>query len=180
MAVMRRKNPKRVTSSHDISRCSTAAELVLMAKTLGLTVVPLDVDGLIRALNIRIRREAMPDETSGYLKRMNDHWVVGVNNLHHSRRQRFTMAHELGHFVLHQKNGREFIDKVLYRNNLDSNLEEVEANAFAAELLMPEDDFRHYLSDKSNQIEDISTYFNVSALAVRIRAKNLGFAGHGL
>ncbi|TVT60168.1 MAG: ImmA/IrrE family metallo-endopeptidase [Sedimenticola thiotaurini] len=180
MAVMRRKNPKRVVSERDIYSCNSADELIALAKRHGLSDVPLDVDGLIRILNIRIRREAMDDETSGYLKRMDEHWVIGVNNLHHPRRQRFTLAHELGHFVLHQKNGREFVDKILYRNNLDSNSEEAEANVFAANLLMPEAEFRRFLSGVSDQVEDIASHFNVSALAVRIRAKNLGFSGHGL
>ncbi|WP_321529108.1 ImmA/IrrE family metallo-endopeptidase [Sedimenticola selenatireducens] len=179
MAVMRRKNPRRVAPVRDISRCSSARELISLAKRHGLNDLPLDIDGLIRILNIRIRREALDDETSGYLKRMDGHWVIGVNNLHHPRRQRFTLAHELGHFVLHQKNGREFVDKILYRN-MDSNPEEAEANAFAADLLMPEDEFRQFISRGSDQVEEIASRFNVSALAVRIRAKNLGFSGHGL
>jgi Zn-dependent peptidase ImmA (M78 family) len=179
MAVMRRKNPNRVVPDSDISNCCSAAELVALAKKHGLSDVPLDIDGLIRALGIRIRREAMDDEISGYLKKMDGHWVIGVNNLHHLRRQRFTLGHELGHFVLHQKNGHEFIDKILYRN-MDSNHMESEANAFAADLLMPEEDFRLFISNESDQVEQIAAHFNVSALAVRIRAKNLGFNGHGL
>jgi Zn-dependent peptidase ImmA (M78 family) len=50
--------------------------------------------------------------------------------------------------------------------------QEQAVNAFAAELLMPEEEFRK-IFEKSNTIEEIAGYFNVSASAATIRAKSL-------
>lgn len=67
--------------------------------------------------------------------------VIGVNSLHHPNRQRFTIAHELGHLLLHKD--EVHIDRSFRVNRRDevSSLavdpDEIEANRFAAELLMP-------------------------------------------
>ncbi|WP_460881211.1 ImmA/IrrE family metallo-endopeptidase [Pontibacter rugosus] len=68
---------------------------------------------------------------------------MGYNPVESVVRQRFTIAHELGHFVLHQKYSELFIDKEkpLFRNQESSTGEhkrEKEANAFAAAILMPQ------------------------------------------
>ncbi len=66
-------------------------------------------------------------------------------------RQRFTIAHELGHFFLHRASSTVFVDAapIFFRDESSSNgsqREEIEANAFAAELLMPEDAIRQRLT----------------------------------
>ena len=67
--------------------------------------------------------------------------MIGVNEDHHSNRQRFSIAHEIAHFVLHH--GDTYIDKGyrVHFRDLESGSgtkrEEMEANAFAAALLMP-------------------------------------------
>ena len=71
--------------------------------------------------------------------------IIGVNSHHHVNRRRFTVAHELGHLILHRKAlaGRVHVDRrfpVLMRDSAAaSGLDprEIEANQFAAELLMP-------------------------------------------
>ncbi len=151
-----------------------------LAKRIGLGTVPFEIDEFIRHLGVRIRREAMNDDVSGYLKYVDGTWVIGVNNLHHPRRQRFTLAHELAHYVLHKNSSGEFVDKVLFRSLNAESPKEREANEFAAKLLMPDEEFRQFVQNDSKIIEDIAEHFDVSALAVKLRAKNLGFAGHGL
>jgi len=49
-----------------------------------------------------------------------------------------------------------------------------EANQFACELLMPEDDFKWFIKNVSNDVSKISEHFLVSPLAVRLRASQLG------
>src|SRR5215472_1062389 len=78
------------------------------------------------------------------------HQVIGVNSAHPHVRQRFTISHELGHRALHP--GRELILDVPVRVNMRnktssmaSDFEEIEANAYAAALLMPEQMVREEL-----------------------------------
>ena len=83
------------------------------------------------------------------------------------------MGHELGHYALHRNLGKDFEDKVLFRDG-DTNSREWEANQFAAELLMPKTEFRAFLR-QSNCIDEVSDHFQVSALAIKVRAIQLGF-----
>ncbi len=66
-----------------------------------------------------------------------NNWVIILNiNVENIRRQRFTIAHEIGHFMCHRNLKTEFIDNHLSLNNFSDKLE-TEANLFAAWLLMP-------------------------------------------
>jgi Zn-dependent peptidase ImmA (M78 family) len=102
-------------------------------------------------------------------------------------RQRFTIAHELGHRALHP--GRELILDVPVRVNLRdktssmaSDLEEIEANAFAATLLMPEQMIRDQLNqlpparrrEPDAAAEALARIFKVSTPALNFRLINLG------
>lgn len=57
---------------------------------------------------------------------------------------------------------------------------EWEANQFAGEILMPESDFRRLVRQGITSVDELAESFAVSSLALRIRAKQLGFSGHGL
>ncbi|MCG3657930.1 ImmA/IrrE family metallo-endopeptidase [Aliarcobacter butzleri] len=71
-------------------------------------------------------------------------------------RKLFSIAHEIGHWMLHSK------DKRRPRNTSNNNIdEEQEANAFAAELLMPYDEVRNLIMLGYN-IENLANHFNVS------------------
>lgn len=177
MAIFRRKITKPVKRSIDTSL--GIKELARIATENGLAISPIDLDSLLKALKIRLKKIPMDPEVSGYLKQIDNNWVIGVNSLHHSRRQRFTIAHELAHFMLHKQNMDSFEDTVLFRNG-ETNPIEVEANQFAARLLMPQDEFLDYLRNVSSKIDDIAEHFGVSTMAVRIRAKTLKLKGHGL
>lgn len=87
-------------------------------------------------------------------------------------RQRFTQAHELGHVVL----GHVSREHTLLRDttlNDRGDWREVDANAFAAALIMPEKYIRHQAS-KTSSIRDLADFFGVSPTAVRFRLINLG------
>ena len=86
------------------------------------------------------------------------------------QRQRFTIAHELGHIKLH--NGDKFrTERGL--NVFSDDPEEVEANRFAAMLLMPENEFRRIWEISEQSIEYVANYFAVSKLSASIRANTL-------
>lgn len=91
-------------------------------------------------------------------------------------RQAFTVAHELGHFLLHSKK-----QDIFYRHQVtefDTNNEaedEQEANWFAASLLMPKELVMRFWK-KSKDVELLAAYFGVSRSAAYWRLKNIGLS----
>ncbi|WP_098959504.1 ImmA/IrrE family metallo-endopeptidase [Pseudonocardia sp. N23] len=126
------------------------------------------------------------DSESGFCLRDGNRIVIGVNSNHSPNRQRFTIAHEVGHLLLHE--GRALtVDKVVrisYRNEVSSmatDLQEIQANSFAAALLMPEIHVRATVSPlvSSGMSEDaiaakLAKTFDVSPQAMSYRLLNLG------
>lgn len=138
----------------DAHQESAPVPVVSLAKALGLSVYTLDT---------------FPDDLSGMIKKEEDEsYGIYVNSKHHPNRRRFTIAHEVGHFILHKKYiGDGIVDDALYRSGLGSIME-TEANTFAAELLMP----FHLLSRESSpdkSIKDMAAIFEVSEAAMGIR-----------
>jgi Zn-dependent peptidase ImmA (M78 family) len=92
-------------------------------------------------------------------------------------RDRFTIAHEFGHFVLHyllqkQKNPNYPERVIAYRQG--SKRIEWEANWFAGAFLMPENQYRQTFDEKNGDIWAIADRFRVSTKAAEVRAKDLG------
>ena len=136
---------------------------------------PLDIEALIKEYNIEILKEDMDYDISGYIEQRGRKWTIGINKYHSKKRQRFTMAHEFAHYVLHR--GRielKHKDMALFRNN-EINPIEVEANNFAGELLMPREKFKRYIADGMTKISDLSEKFDVSISAIRYKAYRLGY-----
>lgn len=88
-------------------------------------------------------------------------------------RQRFTVAHELGHhFLSHGERPRDSTPQ--FSSYADPI--EAQANRFAAELLMPEGSVRLLIVDhKITDISMLARYFNVSEIAMTYRLRNLGY-----
>jgi Zn-dependent peptidase ImmA (M78 family) len=114
-----------------------------------------------------------------------DRIVVGVNSLHHPNRQRFTIAHEIGHLLLHR--GKEVHIDRTFRVNLRDDVsskavdqEEIQANRFAAELLMPRgmliEDLKTQQIDYENEeaLGELAKRYRVSLQAMTFRLANLG------
>lgn len=91
-----------------------------------------------------------------------------------SRRDRFTMAHELGHFFLHYLYPRRNEGGVASFNRGSRNQAETEANVFASSLLMPEHHFRQAHRHLYPDIHALARRFNVSPAAVEVRCQVLG------
>lgn len=105
---------------------------------------PVNVEQIAIALGVAVQYEPAEDALCGFLLRDYPHQkvVIGVNKNHPLNRRRFTIAHELGHFLLHV--GGKFHVDYKFRLKLSdeevhtgTSIEEKEANLFAAELLMP-------------------------------------------
>lgn len=145
---------------------------------------PVDPVGIARSLGAVVVHQDMDPDVSGMLLRDGDERVIGVNSRHARVRQRFTVAHELGHLELHR--GRAVIldaplrvDMRDRRSSLATDREEIEANTFAAALLMPRDmvvreaAVRSHL-DQDKVIDELASLLAVSRAAMGYRLINLG------
>ncbi len=149
----------------------------------GLTKPPIPIKRIVAAQGCYIRTTDL-QEVSGILVRSPRGNIIGVNSTQPETRRRFTIAHELGHLLLHE--GQEIRYDRDFRVNLRSdesskgiNVEEVEANFFAASLLMPE----HMLSadiragsidlEEVEGVGEIARSYGVSAQAMTLRLARL-------
>lgn len=137
------------------------------------------LDKLCGLLKIPIKYDRLNFNQSGYLKFINDVWIIGINRNHYPNRQRFTIAHELGHLFLHVQNyiiEDEIID---YTRHGDKEITSIERNAdkFAAELLMPERDIDKKFSAENpiRNVIDFADYYGVSEQAMEIKLYNIGY-----
>lgn len=145
------------------------------------TKPPVRIERIAKDLGIELRSGDLRD-VSGVLVRNDGSAIIGTNSTQSTQRQRFTIAHELGHFLLHE-GIKEHVDRS-YRVNFRSaessqatNVEEIEANHFAASILMPKDmlDARNAEEalDDDRMVADLATEFHVSRLAMSLRLANL-------
>jgi len=174
MAIVRKKaligrSINTVVDDRDLS------SLVSELQGVGLYEVPLNVDRVAEYLGLEVVEELMEDDISGYLEFKSGQWVAGLNALHHRNRQRFTLAHELAHFVLHRNERASFVDHTFTRREGMADPVESEADRFAAELLMPEVAVRSFVREGLTNLTKLAEKFQVSLLAMRYRVKNLGF-----
>ena len=111
-----------------------------------------------------------PNDISGMVKNNPDNgYEIYVNKDHPENRRRFTIAHEIGHCVLHKDLiGDGIVDDGLYRSSLSKSIER-EANQFAADLLMPWHLINLAMSDEYNNITALAKAFEVSEHAMSIR-----------
>lgn len=150
-----------------------------------------DVAHLAEQMGIEVRFETVDDDLSGFLFRdvKANQAIIGVNKSHHTNRQRFTIAHEIGHYLLHpgepvHVDGTNVAFR-LNRRDIDSSTgqddSEREANLFAAELLMParllEKDLRTADIDLLNDddVAELAAQYGVSTQALTFRLANLGY-----
>jgi Zn-dependent peptidase ImmA (M78 family) len=144
--------------------------------------IPVDLDSLCMGLGVQVKRSSLDDGISGMLELKRDgHYLITINSDHPKTRQRFTQAHELGHFVLHRHLvGDGVDDNAAYRSTNQGRYhntdigpeEETEANRFAANLLMPMPAVR----EKWTELEDVAAMarlFGVSTRAMTIRLELL-------
>lgn len=96
--------------------------------------------------------------------------IIYINKVLSPTRKTFTLAHEFGHFILHNGQNKFRLDFVDRYNNKDSH-DEAEANYFAASLLMPKERFLRACEVFSWRDDLIARFFGVSVIAVRVRRK---------
>ena len=160
-----------------------ARDLLAEAKV---RVPPVPVEQLATLQGADVHYEPFSGELSGMVHRQpNGKAVIGVNALHSPTRQRFTIAHELGHLILH-KDEQFHVDEnspIGFRSRLSSQAvdsDEIEANQFAAELLMPVSLLNIEISKippntgTEEAITMLADTFGVSEQAMTFRLSGLG------
>lgn len=155
------------------SRCRPA-DLTLIAPALA--TAPVQVGRIAVALGLGVISKTLDPTISGLIKLSQAKYVIEVNNTDPDVRQRFTVGHEIAHYLLHkdQIDSDGITDSILYRSKLSSR-QEVEANRLAAAILLPWDLVNAWHTTNYNcapiapNIDRIAEAFRVSRLAVGFR-----------
>lgn len=138
---------------------------------------PISLSEIASALGLKVFSTTLPNGISGEIRPDPENagrYIIKVNRNDSARRQRFTVAHEIGHFLLHRDEiGDGITDDVLYRSTL-SDRREAQANRMAADLLMPQNLIDEWMDRArtlkvDNVIGFLADKFNVSEAAMKIR-----------
>lgn len=138
---------------------------------------PVDLDAIARDLSIpvayinlgadiagRIMRDTRKNSRSGF--------TIQINSTQHTNRQRFTLAHELAHYVLHRdliESG--IVDDTMYRSGMGSHLE-TQANRMAADIIMPVRLVKK-MHEQIRSVDVMASKFGVSRSAMDIRLSGI-------
>lgn len=166
---------------------SPAAQAAALLDRVGVRSVPVLLEKIGEHLGAKIRFSPLDEELSGMIFIRDGIPIIGVNAIHHPNRQRFTLAHEFGHLVLHKRAllSVVHVDKKFpfllrdSRSAAGTDKMEIEANQFAAELLMPEPQLARQLVSRSFDIDDdapleeLAREFRVSKQAMSHRIENI-------
>ncbi len=154
-----------------------------IVKKFGTRIAPVPVDRIAKSLGAVVRFSPLDEELSGMIYIKDDVPIIGVNSLHHPNRQRFTIAHEVGHLELHRHliTGAVHVDKgfpILMRGvtaSLGTHDVEIEANAFASQLLIPKFLLDQAIGketfdiDDDSPLEELAKKFRVSRQMMEFR-----------
>jgi Zn-dependent peptidase ImmA (M78 family) len=168
---------------------SARRQAELLITTLRITEAPVNVEEVAKHLGLRVISMELADDVSGLLITRPARSCIVIRKNDTVQRQRFSIAHEIGHFVLrHQFESGEHVHvdrgyRVSHRDQRSASgtdSKEIEANQFAAALLMPSwivmDNLKTLGSDDLNDehITNLARKFRVSEQAMTIRLSALG------
>lgn len=145
----------------------------------GMTDPPVDVWKVAQFLGFEVIPFEFPETISGMTFIEEGVKSIGVNYYHHMTRQRFSIAHEIGHYLL----GHEaYDDSNVHVNDRPSylnayNRQEGEANEFAAELLMPAASLRRDVAEYGLNVPKLAKRYQVSEQAMWIQLLDLNLTG---
>lgn len=147
-----------------------------LANQAGISTVPFGIEEIINKFGIKIVYDQdMGEDLSGYIENRSEVWVIGVNKYQSSGRQRFTLAHEFAHFLLHKDRiqNERHVDRIFLRDNTYTDIEKA-ADQFAGELLIPESNLKEEIHKGIKKLAALARVFDVSIAAIRFRARKLG------
>lgn len=149
------------TPGEIIAKYQTEApvKIVAIAEELGIRVW--ELHDLPEGYSGKIWKDPVNGGSSGY--------SIGVRASEASVRKRFTVAHEIAHFILHRDRlDGCLIEDILYRSGLSSR-EETQANQMAADILMPFPLIRKLVDQGAKSLEQLAAKLQVSQQALKIR-----------
>lgn len=138
---------------------------------------PVKVGALAHELGLKVTRTPLPPKISGLIKPSDEAlagFEIRVNKYEVPERQRFTVAHEIAHYLLHRDViGSGIVDNIMYRSNLTSR-KEAEANRLAADIVMPAKCVSRELKRlggvrTDDVVSELAAIFRVSVSAMKIR-----------
>lgn len=134
---------------------------------------PIRITAITEEYGIDVYNLSMSSNISGAIIKEGDKYVIYVNDKHTPNRQRFTIAHEIAHYILHkEKIGDNLTDNAMYRSKL-SNVFERQANILASEILMPVNFVMQFI-EENKSVSEMASLFKVSEGAMRIRLRQGG------
>lgn len=139
---------------------------------------PVNITELAEKIGLKVLHTTFTTGNVSGMLRANDGEILIAQNEPFTR-QRFSIGHEIGHYVLHYKgesfNEQEKKEHISFRSNaaLGFSVKETEADFFAANLLMPES-VVHSLHAQGYSADEMARYFMVSKIAMDIRLDYLG------
>lgn len=147
-----------------------------------LSSYPVKLGQLAKDLGVEIKVSGIGTGISGQIRREDEKYVIRVNRNEARERQRFTIAHELAHYLLHRgiidSSPAGITDTVLYRSGAPERIE-YEANRLAAMIVMPMPLVERELKEKFGgvvteaTIDGLASLFEVSKAAMEIKLSNL-------
>lgn len=141
-------------------------------------ITKVNVIAIANDLGIKVYTATLHKDISGAIRKEDGQYVILINRSEGKYRQRFTIAHEIAHFVLHYDSiDNELKDikveePIMYRSRLSNDLER-QANKLAAEILMPFDLINKHYKDGIEDVSDIAEHLEVSKTALDIRLQSL-------
>jgi Zn-dependent peptidase ImmA (M78 family) len=135
---------------------------------------PVAVGAIAKDLGIIVKKATLSAGISGEIKEVDGICTIRVNRHDVKARQRFTLAHEIAHFLLHRDKLSDGItDNILYRSSLSDTLE-AQANRLAADIIMPWPLMKRSLLNYSDlkdedKYERLAEAVDVSTTAIKIR-----------
>ena len=137
---------------------------------------PVKLGALAKRLGVKVLLSTLPRGISGQIGQESGEFVIRINRHEAKHRQRFTLAHELAHFLLHRDRivaEGGWSENVLLRSGQPANIE-FEANRLASDLVMPSAQLAAATTDyvgpmTPEVIDDLARRFGVSTAAMEIK-----------
>jgi len=153
----------------DVYYRSKAEELV---RQVGFHDPPVDVRAVAGKLDLEIMELSLPSWFFGVLMKVEGDPYIVVNKMMPEHRKNFTIAHEIGHYVLHD-------DELCYMKNSKRSYFHREADIFAAELCMPTYMVRKEAQKWFNDHRYLARLFGMSEIAMVRKMQEMGLLRDG-
>ncbi len=143
---------------------------------------PVNLEAIARDLNLPVDYTDLGEGIAGHIVKDRQRsprsgFFIRINSTQHSNRQRFTLAHEIAHFILHRdliESG--LVDDTMYRSEISGHYE-TQANRMAADIIMPFDLVKEKY-EEGYDAPGLAGLFGVSLGAMEIRLERIrGVAG---